>query len=84
MDGMRDDLNARIDATNSRMDGMRNDLTTRMDNLHKEQTTRIDNVADKLDALKDSLASAKIWALVLYIALAGSMFTVLARGFKWI
>ena len=38
----------------------------------------------RIDELKDSLASAKIWALGLYVALAGSMFYVMARGFKWL
>ena len=37
----------------------------------------------RVDSLKDSLASAKVWALGLYIALAGSLLYVLARGFKW-
>jgi hypothetical protein len=39
---------------------------------------------ERFEKLKDSLASAKIWALGLYIALAGSMFYVLAHGFKWL
>jgi len=38
---------------------------------------------ERLDSLKDSLASAKVWALGLYIALAGSLLYVLARGFRW-
>ena len=38
----------------------------------------------RIDGLKDSLASTKVWALVLYIALAGSLFGTLARGFGWI
>ena len=38
----------------------------------------------RLDDLKDSLTSAKIWALGLYVGLAGSMFYVMARGFKWL
>jgi hypothetical protein len=38
----------------------------------------------KLDALKESLASAKIWALFLYIALAAVNLGTLARGFGWI
>ena len=33
---------------------------------------------------KESLASAKVWALILYFALAGSMLGVMARGFHWI
>ena len=38
----------------------------------------------KIDKLRDSLASAKVWALALYIALAGALFGTLARGFGWI
>ena len=38
----------------------------------------------RIDKLVDSLASAKVWALVLYIALAGGLFGTLARGFGWI
>jgi hypothetical protein len=38
---------------------------------------------ERLDSLKDSLASAKVWALGLYIALAGPLLYVLARGFRW-
>jgi hypothetical protein len=37
----------------------------------------------KLDGLKDKLHSLTVWALLLYIALAGSLLTVLAKGFKW-
>jgi uncharacterized protein involved in exopolysaccharide biosynthesis len=38
----------------------------------------------RIDELKDSLGSAKIWAFGLYVALAGSMFYVMALGFKWL
>ena len=38
----------------------------------------------RINDLKDSLTSAKIWALGLYAALSGSMFYVMARGFKWL
>jgi uncharacterized protein YlxW (UPF0749 family) len=37
-----------------------------------------------LDSLRKSLASAKIWALGLYIALTGSLLYVMAHGFKWL
>jgi hypothetical protein len=39
---------------------------------------------ERLDKLTDALWSAKVWALVLYLALAGSLLYVLARGFKWL
>lgn len=39
---------------------------------------------DKIDSLVDRIASAQVWALVLYIALAGAIFGAMARGFGWI
>jgi uncharacterized protein YlxW (UPF0749 family) len=49
---------------------------------------KMDALNEKFDAkiaqLRDSLASLKVWALTLYIALAGALFGVLARGFGWI
>ena len=45
---------------------------------------RFDRMDAKVDAVKDGLASAKVWALILYFALAGSMLGVMARGFGWI
>jgi hypothetical protein len=38
----------------------------------------------KFDALTGSFASAKVWALVLYIALAAGIFGTMARGFGWV
>jgi uncharacterized protein YlxW (UPF0749 family) len=38
----------------------------------------------RIDSLRESLASAKIWALGLYIALTGSLLYVMAHGFKWL
>ena len=38
----------------------------------------------KFDSLKDKLHSMTVWAaLLLYFALAGSLLSVLAKGFKW-
>jgi hypothetical protein len=39
---------------------------------------------NKIDDIKDSIWSAKVWALGLYIALAGGMLFVMAKGFKWL
>ena len=38
----------------------------------------------KIEIVKDSIASAKIWALTLYIAFAAVLLGTLARGFGWI
>jgi hypothetical protein len=42
------------------------------------------SLRDRIDRLVESLAAAKIWALVLYIALASGLFGTLARSFGWL
>jgi chromosome segregation ATPase len=62
--------------------------TTEIKTELRATNQRIDSLSEsinkRIDDLKDSLASAKIWALGLYVALSGSMFYVMARGFKWL
>jgi hypothetical protein len=52
-------------------------LRDRMDTLGTQLNT-------KIDGLKDSLATTTVWALLLFIALAGAMLGTMARGFGWI
>jgi hypothetical protein len=42
------------------------------------------NLLEKLAEMKDSIAAAKVWALILYFALAGAILATMARGFDWI
>jgi hypothetical protein len=42
------------------------------------------SLREKLDDVKDSIAKAQVWALILYIALAAGLLGTLARGFGWI
>ena len=56
----------------------------RVESLRKETADRFESVRKEIGEVKDSLASAKIWALGLYFALAGSLLYVLATGFKWL
>ena len=56
------------------------DLRARFDKVD----SRMDRIDAKLDTVKDSIAGAKIWALILYFALAGGMLGTLARAFGWI
>jgi hypothetical protein len=48
------------------------------------EARKFDALTQRFDALKDSVASVKVWALILYFALAGSMLGVMARGFGWL
>jgi hypothetical protein len=52
--------------------------------LRKETGEQFESVKKDIAEVKGSLASAKIWALGLYFALAGSILYVLARGFRWL
>ena len=69
-------MEARIARLESDMAHVRSDVA--------EIKTDLRSLRDRIDRLVESLASAKIWALVLYIALAGGLFSTLARGFGWI
>jgi hypothetical protein len=42
------------------------------------------SLSAKVESVKDSIAAAKIWALMLYVAFATAMLGTLARGFGWI
>ena len=52
-------------------------LRDKLDDMGTQLNAKIENV-------KDSIATAKIWALTLYIALAAVNLGTLARGFGWI
>jgi chromosome segregation ATPase len=56
----------------------------KVDQRFEKVDQRFEQVDQRLNELKDSLASAKVWALGLYIALSGSLLYALARGFKWL
>ena len=41
-------------------------------------------LSSRINSVKDTIANAKLWALMLYISLAALNFSALARGFGWI
>ena len=75
IDGRFDKVDQRFDKVDERFD--------KVDERFQKVDDRFERVEYKLEQIKDTLASAKIWALGLYIALAGSLLYVLARGFRW-
>jgi chromosome segregation ATPase len=85
------DLKADLRVTNQRIESLRKDtaegfdkVDQRFESQRKETGERFEKVEKEIGEVKNSLASAKIWALGLYFALAGSLLYVLARGFKWL
>src|SRR5579871_3481706 len=43
----------------------------------------LDGFRDTIDALRASIASAKVWALLLYVAQSAALLSVMAKGFHW-
>ena len=91
--------NDKIDVTNKRIEEVRDSLSTKMDAGYKELSEKIDSgdkelgsdykeLSKKIDdvhhSLKDKLHSMTVWALLLYVTLAGGLLTIIARAFKWI
>ncbi len=87
-DSIEQNFAARCDNLDKKFDARCNKLEekfdARCDKLEKKFDARCDNLDGKLDKLKDSLASAKLWAFGLYVTGWGTMLYVLAKGFKWI
>jgi len=70
IDAVGSQLNARIDAVGSQ-------LSAKIDQYWAQSNA-------KAESLAGSIASAKTWALTLYIALAAVMLGTMARGFGWV
>ena len=71
------EIKAELRATNQRLDASIKRTDERFERIERKMD-------QQFNEMKDSLTSAKFWALGLYIALAGTMFYVMARGFKWL
>ena len=78
------DIKADLRVTNQRIDALDQKFDQKIDSLRKETAERFTKVDQTFSEIKESLASAKIWALGLYFGLAGSLFYALARGFHWL
>jgi outer membrane murein-binding lipoprotein Lpp len=97
--GLRDSMDAgharlseRIDTAFSelskKIDGTVSPLNTKVDGAVSQLNAKVDSAVSQLnakfDGLRDSVASTKVWALLLYIALAAVNLGTLARGLGWI
>ena len=59
---------------------LRKDMREVQKDMHEMQR----DIDGKFQKVYKEISTAKVWALVLYIGLAGSLFYVLAKGFKWL
>ena len=82
-----DDMEARIARLESDVAHIRSDIADIKSDVRtlRDRVDALDlRLGEKIDALKGELHSAKVWALLLYFALAGGMYATMARGFGWL
>ena len=81
------DLRARLDFVHEKLDtkvdSVHDKLDAKINGVEQRLGGRIDGLSDKTDVLSDRLSKAMVWAVLLYVALAGGLLAVLARGFGW-
>ena len=80
-----DRLESKFDA---KLDSLDHEFALKLDSLDGKFDGKFDSLDRKFDvkfdSLKDELSTAKIWALLLYVALATGTFSTMARAFGWI
>jgi hypothetical protein len=84
LERLSDSVNERFDklgrSVDERFVKFSETFTGRLDATNDRISTLSNRIDDRLDKLTNALWSAKVWALALYLALAGSLLYVLARG----
>lgn len=70
------DMEARLGKLEAHMEHVQTDCA--------DIKTDLRSVRDKVDGVKDAIWSAKVWALGLYVVLAGVLLGTMAKGFNWI
>ena len=78
------DIKAEVRITNQRIESLRKETGEQIAKLDQKFDFFRKETIEAFNEIRESLASAKIWALGLYVGLAGTLFYVLARGFKWL
>jgi dsDNA-specific endonuclease/ATPase MutS2 len=92
IDDSKKTLNEKIDdaskALNQKIDDASKTLNQKIDDVSKALNQKIDDVREqltsKIDALAKELASAKMWAIGLYVGQSATLLFVMAKGFKWL
>ena len=92
IDGSFAHLDAKIDSSVARLDAKIDSSSARLDakvessvgELRGYCVSQFNAIDGKFERVLDSIATAKVWALTLYIALAVAMFGTMARAFDWL
>jgi hypothetical protein len=78
------DMKQDIRQLRARVDGMADRFEDRFDAFRQFVDKRFDELSDRMNALERSFASAKVWALLLFIAQSAAVYGTLARTMGWI
>lgn len=84
IESVRVELTGKIDDVRDRVDNGRSETADKFDRMQIRMDSAQKELAGKIDDVKDSLGQARVWALRLYIGLAGALLLVIAHGFKWL
>lgn len=80
LDELRQHFERRFERVEGRLEEMRQHFEARFDELRN----RYDDLRDRMEQMDRRLASAKVWALLLFIAQAAAVYGTLARTMGWI
>jgi predicted site-specific integrase-resolvase len=78
------DIKADVRELNVRMEAKFAAVDKRFEGVDKKVDELKDSLASFRSEIKDALSTAKMWAWGMYVALAGTLLYVIARGAKWI
>lgn len=74
----------KFDHLESKFDRKFESLEKKFDGRFESLEKKFESLQQKLGELKDHVSNTKVWALLLYIALAAGTFSTMARAFGWI
>lgn len=88
LDGDFRRLDAKVDRLDAKFDGKVDRLDEKINQLDEKFSTKFDSLKEAVTglrlAMEQSFSRFALWAIMLYIALAGGLLFVMAKGFEWI
>ena len=84
IENVRVELTGAIDDVKDRVENGRSETADKFERMQMRMDSAQKELAGKIDDVKDSLGQTRVWALLLYISLAGALLLVIAHGFKWL
>jgi predicted nuclease with TOPRIM domain len=81
IDGRLNSIDERVHQLDTRVYQVEQRLSEKIDGVRSDLTEKMN---DGFTAVRSEMASIKVWALGLYIALAGTLLFVVAKALKWL